>query len=480
MQIQKISSVNQSKNKQVSFKNRITEDIGASDPRGSLKILVQDNNGKDLFEYKGFVNDSTKGFESNDDFVKKMAKTVNVESLIRKDIEGFKNKIKNNHLTEEEHERVQAKLEDLQASLKILQGQSKEEKKITGLALLLPGTIQNHTALFMANLRKTDKTSLIDVNLDDIITEIKNNGEVELADNLKFMPSKDLAGTGLGVTAKLLNHPEYGDRVSKGFHAVIVQTGGGFGSVNVKVKTEDEIDIETDECSHDLYHDKKTNTEVRLGKLGASTSSVIENFAREMEISEEDAKALVQTGLAQIATQSSIKLNKEKDAAAIKVLLNTGLYETTNEKTETIIVKVKDNETDMRKFEDASKYAVAAYADALAAHAVTRITRGANLYILSGPLAMGLNATIEEKPHVYGSKNMRELILKKINKRVGNDVTCNILRRAHNFDVVCDKTLSVDNNTSGGSLLLDNNASTFTRRGEWLRVEIGDIKKNKD
>lgn len=475
MQVQKISYSNHPSKNNVSFKNKLTYDIGASDPRGSMKILVQDNQGKDLFEYKGYVNNTIKGFESNDDFTNKIAKAVDVESLLKKDIVSVGNQLKRNHLSAEEHEKLTEKLDDLKRKQNILKNQSKEDKKLTGFALLLPGTLQGHIALIMANLKKIDKTapgglsSLIKVDLDNIITKIRENGKVEIADNFKFMPVKDLSGTGLGIAAKIANSPEYGYRFTKGFYAVAVQTGGGFGAVDIKLKSDNEVDIETDECGHDLYHDDKTGKELRLGKLGASTGSVIENFATSLGITNPaDQKALTQTGMAQLATQKEIKLNNEKDEAAIKVLLDTGMYEIADKRSETTIVKVKDDS--IADFNKASRTAVRAYAYALALHAITKIDRGANLYVVSGPLAMGLNNTIKDDPEVYGADDMRDLIFKMIDSRVGNDVTCNIMREGHDFDIVCDKSMSVADNTSGGSLLLEDNANLFARRGEWLKV----------
>lgn len=475
MQLQKISSVSYQKKNDIVFKNKLTFDIGASDPRGSLKILVQDNDGEDLFEYKGFVNDTTKGFKDNDDFTNKIAKAVDIEGLLKKDMLVVKKQMQQANLSAAEVSKFENRLDDLQQKHNMLKGQSKEDKKLTGFALLLPGTLKGHVALIMANLKKIDKSapsgksSLLKVDLDNIISKIEENGDVELADKFKFMPVKDLSGTGLGITKKIINSPEYGHRFSKGFYAVAIQTGGGFGAVDIKVKADDEVDIETDECGHDLFHDDKTGKELRLGKLGASTGSVIENYARELGITKkEDIGALIQTGLAQLATQSEIKLNNIKDEAAINVLLATGKYEQVNHKPETTRIRIKDKCMD--DFNRASSTAIKDYAYALALHAITKINRGANLYVVSGPLAMGLNDTIMSNPEVYGADNMRDLIFKTIDRRVGDDVTCNVMREGHDFDIVCDKSMSVADNTSGGALLLEDNTNLFARRGEWLKV----------
>lgn len=495
MHLQKIASNTasnrQSKAKSLAFKSKYVFDIGASDPRGSLKILVQNNKGQDLFEYKGFVNDTTAGFKDNDDFVKKVAQAVDVETLIDKDHEAITTRIIQNNISAEEKEKLVEKLKELEINKKILQSRTPKEMKMRGLALLLPGTIQDHTALFMANLKKIDpsvpegKSSLTEVDLDKVISEIKAQGKVKISKrfNIKkdFVPCKDLAGTGIGVAKKIANHPIFKERFTKNFFGVAIQTGGGFGAVDIKLKQDSLVSIETDESGHDLYHDPKTGKEIRLGKAGASAPCVIENYATKMGITApDDIEALKKTGMAQLATDAEIKLNNTKDAAAIEVLkkteaynINAGLANTT--------LKVKDSHLPM--FKDATAYSIGAYADALARYAITKIDRGANLYVLSGPLAMGLNRSIKADPENFGgAKDMRELILKSISSHIKNDYTPNALKKAYNFDVICDPSLSVDNNTSGGSLLLSRKTRSkmdVSRRGEWLDVPIEVLKEKK-
>lgn len=497
MHLQKIASNttsnSQRKAKSVAFKKKMTFDIGASDRRGSLKLLVQNNKGQDLFEYKGFVNDTIAGFKDNDDFIKKIAQAVDVETLMDKDIEDINTRIFHNNISAEEKEKLEEKLKSLELNKKILQNLSPKEKKITGLALLLPGTIKEHTALFMANLKKIDPTaedglsSLRRVNLDNVISEIKNQGKVKLSNRFKlekdFVPCKDLAGTGIGVAKKIANHPEYGKRFDKGFFAVVIQTGGGFGAVDVKLKQDSLVSIETDESGHDLYYDPKTGKEIRLGKLGASSASVIENYAIRMGIEDpNDIEALKKTGMAQLATDKEIKLNNAKDAAAIEVLKNTGAYKVVNAGVVNTTLKVKNSH--LALFKEASAYSIGAYADTLARYAITKINRGANLYVLSGPLAMGLDKSIKADPKNFGTdvKDMRDLVLKSIHQYIKKDPTPVDLLADNNFDVVCDKSLSVDNNTSGGSLLLSKKVRKkmdVARRGEWMDIPISVLKAKK-
>lgn len=464
-------------NSSPAFKSRLTFDIGASDPRGTLKLLVQDNQGNDLFEYKGFVNDSTKGFKGNSDFLKKLAEKVDIEGTVTRDIKALEKRIKTNGLSEEEAQRAHQKLDELKAMLKILQARSTAERKLTGLALLLPGTLKGKTALFTANLRRTDGKSLTGVKLKKLIAEIKKQGKVELKKGFNtktnFVACKDIAGTGIGVAEKIARR--YRKRFSDGFYASIVQTGGGFGAASVKVKQE-YVAIETSECSHDLYFDPQTGGEKRLGKLGTSTSSVIENFAKELGITApDDIKALVETGNAKMATSKQLKFDNVKDAKAIEILLGTQAYGIHSKNNSTITLAIEDSHMNM--FNAGSKRAIQAYADSLARHAITAINRGANLYVLSGPLAMGLNDRVKQAPELFGASDMRGLILKAIDERVGKDNTCNGLRKANRFDVVCDRALSSENNTRGGSLLLSKRAHSLEMsRGEWIGIPLKALK----
>ncbi len=481
MQIQTVSSKINKDNKPLSFKSRLTFDIGASDPRGSLKVLVQDNKGKDMFEYNGFVNDSVKGFENNDDFIRKIAQAIDVEGLIDNDIKVIKTQLADNSLSDDLKENLNNKLDKLQSNKKMLQNRSSAEKKLTGFALLLPGTLQGKMALFLPNLKRKDESDptklvrLTEINLNKVLNEVESQGKVKVAKDVKFIPVKDLAGTGLGVAQKIISHPEYSKRFSRGFFAAIVQTGGGFGAVDVKLMQNSKVNIETNECGHDIYFNILNGKKQRLGKMGASTKDIIRNFSEKMGIIDTDnVKALISTGLGQLATNTQIRLNNLKDSEAIKVLLSTGCYDIVNKDSQSVLLKVNSNS--IEKFMNASKYALHSYVNAIAVYAITRINRGANLFVISGPLAMGLNETISQNPKDYEAKNLRELIYKYIDINDDLDETRINLAKYNKFDIVCDKAVSVANNTSGGALLLAEKIKAFSRRGEWMSVPIKILK----
>lgn len=475
MRLQRVSSNDAAyKKSNTAFKSKYIFDIGGSDPRSSLKILVQDNSGKDLFEYKGFVNDSTKGYAGNDDFIKKVANAVDVETLIDKDIVSIKAQIEANHLSEKESNSLVEKLKELSKNKAILQARSASERELTGFALLLPGTMQGQNAMFMPNIRDLQGNSLEDVKLTNIIKIVRKNGRVPISDtfNLKhdFIPCKDLAGTGVAMAKQISSHPTLKQRFTKGLFATVVLTGGGFGEADIKVLNNSEVLIETGEAGHNLFYDRQTNSPKRLGAKGASTGSVIENFVSKLDITNKnDIKALKDTGLAQLATQDKIKFDTVKDKAAIEVLEKTGFYEVIEHPSGKTTLKIKD--AHLERYKQASAYAVQSYADTLALHAITKINTGSNLYVVTGPLGMGLDSTIKSDPINYGAKNMRELIFKYIDDYVGHDFTCNKMTKGHKFDIVCDASLSVSNNTSGGALLLSKHKpETFARRGEWIII----------
>jgi|GEM_PF-5494788 len=437
---------NENKNN-ISFKHRLILDIGASDPRGSVKILAQTDDGQDLFEQRGsFLNDTVDGFSSSDNFIDQLSKVI--ISASKRAVNTIKEKGLNN-----------------------------EEKKLNGLALFLPGPIMDDEAIIIANLKTTDGKSLTNVDLSKLENKLKENDKsIEVADNLKFIPTKDLGGTGIGIAQILANHPKYKDEFKEGFYAVGVMTGGGFGSVNIQVLDKKYMQIQTSESSHNLAMDTKKNTFTRLGKLGASTKGILENYARAMDIKDETSiNALIKTGNARIATENRIELDNKKDEDAINVLKGSKYYNVTNQDKTTTTLQI--NKYGMETFRTARKEAIAEYIDTVAQHAITKINEGANLLVLTGPLALGLNKTVASNPEDFGRNTLRELIFDRIDYYIKDDLTCQQLRKAHNFDLVCDDSVKLADNTAGGAALLDDKTRIITRRGEWIIIPIDALKE---
>lgn len=432
----------------LAFKHRLIVDVGASDPRGSIKILAQTDDGKDIFTRTGYVNDKTNGFTSEKSFIEKITQIV---------LDSSK-----------------------EAAEKAKQmGIGKEEEKLTGLTLFLPGPIIEDEAIIMANLRKKDGNSLTNVDLSQIEANLKNNtAGVKIDNDFKFIPTKDLGGTGIGIAKLLANHPVYADKLKEGSYIVGVMTGGGFGSVNMKVLDNRYMLIETSESSHNLAIDQDEKKITRLGKLGATAKGMIENYSSGLGLSTEEANELLKTGKAQLATEKSIELDNTKDKKAIDILINSGYYRTKNQNDETTVLEIDSSDAgNVRKFKEARKQAIDEYADAVAQHAISKINEGANILVLTGPLALGLNKTIRENPKEFGQNSLKGLIIQKIDNYIGSDLTCQKLRDAHKFDIVCSDDIKLANNTTGGNILLDDKTRIIQRRGEWIILPISELKE---
>lgn len=445
----------------ISFTSKIAIDIGASNSRGTAKISAALENGDQVNLNKGsdtspvkktFLINRRGGFESEKEFTDAVASQV-INTC--KEI----NKVKKEPLTSAE--------------------------------IFVPGPVMFKHILLIANLRKKDGNSLNNINIKEIekkIIEKAKQEKVDIDKKFKLKVVKDLTGTGVAIAEKLATHPKYKDKFCQGkMYAVAVMTGGGFGSVNIKSKTSSdknlktEVEIEASESSHDLVPDINTDngqvTIKRLGKVGATVPCVIENFAKTLGIQDQaDLKTIAGTGCAKMATEERFKLNNKIDQKAIDALVKTGLYRE---------VEVQGNETVLEvtnsqgKFKEARKKAIDKYADTVALHAITKINEAANLIILTGPLANGINNAIVKNSSDFEANSLSKLVMKKIDKYVGDDNTCNILRKKLNFEIICDDYFKIDDNTAGAPALRHpkTTISGNDDRADWVTVPISALKK---
>ena len=76
----------------VSFQHKILIDIGASNPKGTLKISAVTDSGKQILKQKGnlYLNNTVKGFVDGNDFIAKLAKVIKrtYERVLLKDKSG--------------------------------------------------------------------------------------------------------------------------------------------------------------------------------------------------------------------------------------------------------------------------------------------------------------------------------------------------------------------------------------------------------
>jgi len=447
----------------VSFGHKMIIDIGASDPRGTVKLLSTTDNDSVLFNNNGFL--SNKNFESEKDFIDTVSKYI---------VNACK--------------QAEAKVEELKKAGN--PNVSDKDQELSNLAILVPGPVVNNKIALIANIKTSNGQSMQDVETMKIFNALINQAQKEhinISRDINYVVAKDLLGTGISLASILAKHPQYKDKIKQGdFFAVGIMTGGGFGSVNIKAKDQKTVEIEASENSHNLAvplsidNSHKPDGEiVRIGKLGATAKGMLENYAKTLGItSNDDINAIVNTGNARMATlinkdgKNSISLNKNLHNHAIKLLLDTGVYKVKEEKDNNITLELKNDTNSLEKHKKARLTAIQKYVDAIAWHTICKITEGANLLILTGPLANGINKTIMDLTE--NKMQLKDAIFNKINSLVGDDNTINKLRKEYDFDIVCGGEFMIENNTTCAKTLLDKSSvlAGSGKRADWISLPI--------
>ena len=220
MQVSKIQSG-------LTFQHKILIDIGASNPKGTLKISAITDSGKQILRERknSYLNDTVDGFVDSKDFIEKIA-----------------------HVIKRTYNRVL--LKDQSGVFPL----SAEDKLLSGVTVFVPGTTntmngRNNGIAFIPNLRDKNNSSLTNISFAEYEkslielpaeeTGIKVNKEV-----FNMIVTKDLGGAGVAL-AKMLAKK---NMLHEGDYIMGVMTGGGFGSVDIKVKP-NAIEFETSESS---------------------------------------------------------------------------------------------------------------------------------------------------------------------------------------------------------------------------------------
>lgn len=491
MRLQQVSPVISShKRNQIAFKSDLVSvDLGASNPKGNARVNYMDKKGKTLFSYKSALNYSADRFKDNDDFVTKLAELIDPETTMTRELTNKNKQLLDASLPAKTQKKLESEIAELKNNLDIYSQRTPEEKKLRGIELDLPGTMQGKRALIIPNLKDANNHSLENIPLDQMLAKLKQLGKIKVERQFSlernFMPIKDLGKTAAIAASKVINDPKLGARFDKGCCMSVVHCGGGWGAATVDALEDDLLMIRTSESGHDIYYDYKTKKPIRLGAMGASVPSVIENYAKKLGVTNADEiKALQATGFAHMATQKQLDLSTEGHKNAIDILLKTGAYKIENKGPEITTLKVKD----LDKFNKASRTAIKAFADTVAQFGISRINRGFNILLVSGPLAMGLDTKLKEEPIKVKSKdasgkqivvtahNMQEAIWARINKYTATDNTVKLYIKEKNFEIVCDKALSVVDNNEGGAFFLSGETKTLAKRGEIIVVPKGVLK----
>ena len=426
-------------------------DIGASNPRGSLKVSAKTDDGQDIFTKSGgFVNDTAEGFDSSQDFVNKVGKIIS-----------------------ETYNQVQAMAKDN----KLKPG----EEKLSGVGIFVPGTVVGDNIAFIPNLKDKNGESLHDVDFKPYKDELQNAPAEQTGidvnkDMFKFRVTKDLGGAGLGI-AKIMAKQ---DNLHEGDYVMGIMTGGGFGSVDIKVK-HGNVEVETSESSSYLTHDFINGNMEKLGRLGVSVKSHISRFMDTIGMSEM-TPVVLKAGDARLVTNNEIHVHNNNKALIDELLVDPRFKIKSKDDKDTIIELDESNPKFAQKMKASRTEAVNNYADSVSLIAVNKINDCMDKIVLVGPFAHGVNQHIKDHQDLYGAKDLPDLIEQKIDKRI-KDVdlpSTRGLKNLYSLKIVCDDSINFPNNTFAGDLLLNDKLNFVNdgKRGNWMDVPLQTLKES--
>lgn len=478
-----------------SFGHRIMLDIGASNPKGTLKITVQNDEGKDLFRKSGYVNDTIDGFDGPEGFIEKIEniiKSVHQETIDRSKAGEF-----------------------------TLEG---KDKQLSGVAVFVPGTTYTKgkidTIAFMPNLRDKQHESLTNVNFEDYEKKLKLcskeiSGVDVNHDDFELIVTKDLGGCGLAIS-KLLAEK---NQLHEGDYIMGIMTGGGFGSVDIKVD-DGKVRVETSESSNYLTgnisaypkiidvmykiaeepdswkkseyikHLSENNYEElnklipvanKLGRQGVSVKSHISKFLQCLG-REDLAPILVAAGDARIVEDNIMYVENHDEGLLKEIKEHPEFVQLESNKPGKSVFKLSEKLLGEENLKRARMEAVNDYADAISLIVMNKINDCLNKVILVGPFAHGIDRHIRENAEDYGAANLPELIRQKINKNI--DVidlpTTRRLSKIYDINIICDPDINFKDNTFAGDVLLDENLKFTPNRGSWFSIPVKELENHCD
>ena len=459
------------------FGHKIIIDIGASNPKGTMKVLAQTDDGQDIYKKSGYVNTTVDGFTDNDAFIKRIA-----------------------HHVKQAHKKVR----DLDN--KGIINLSANDRKLSGVAIFVPGTTmvkgKKDTIAFMPNLKDKNGNSLVDIDFSEYEKRLKTLPKEETGvhvnkSKFEFMATKDLGGAGLSIAKILSSRGE----LNEGDYIMGIMTGGGFGSVDIKVK-EDKVEIETSESSSYLTASPNGGKLEKLGRLGVSVKSHINHYCNDLglpELAEGSTlrKALLNAGDARIVADNEIHLKNQTDGDLIETFLASPLFRIKEaDKKSTIIEMVDDDPQFAAQMKKSRISSIKDYAEAISLISVNKINDCLNKIVLVGPFAQGLNRYVKEHPEEFaipkgkeidksGKKHqingIDDLIEYEVSKRIDEvDLpSSRWLSDLYNFEVICDKDINFSNNTFAGDVLLNPKLKFTKNRGSWFSIPLSELPQPK-
>lgn len=493
MRISKVDGSN------VNFKHKIIMDIGASNPKGTLKITAISDAGKVILRENtpnSFLNNTVKGFNGAKDFVSKLNKVI-----------------------KRTYDRVLLKDKSGEFPL------SNTDKLLSGVAIFVPGTTyalghNAHEIAFMPNLKDKEGNSLTNIRFDDykkVLTASQSSqSPVNINEKMfNFVVTKDLGGAGVAL-ARLMAKKKM---LKEGDYIMGVMTGGGFGSVDIKVK-QNNVEFETSESSsyiagnygiyskfaeivdniikkdspeeamaalkaleNNSYRELRHNTQIlgKLGRQGVNVKSHIETFCR--EIGRPDLTELLQAiGDARIVEMNRLCVS-EKDTEILEKLrsMKDDFIEIESTTDGKVAFELNEAKFGKEKLRWGRRASISAYANAVSLISINKINDCVNKVVLLGPFAHGVNQYVKTHSEDFkGAKDLPELIMHKIRKNTDkNHIDLPSTRRLmdlYNFEVICDSELNFPDNTAAGDLFLNPKFKFVENRGSWFSIPMSVLK----
>ncbi len=479
------------------FQHKIFLDIGASNPKGTLKITAVTDYGKQILKESGpnsYVNNTVKGFENAKDFVDKVAKII-----------------------KRTYNRVLLKNKSGECPLSV------EDQLLSGVAVFVPGTTyaakgKHNTIAFMPNLRTKEGVALTNVDFTEYENQLRklSKEETGIAINPKtfdLVVTKDLGGTGAALAQMMAKK----NMLKTGDYVMGVMTGGGFGSVDLKVKGKD-VEMETSESSSYIagnymaYDDfakivdetvnspdpqsrlmdiKQNNNKMlkeniqvlgKLGRQGVNVKSHIGAFCT--EIGRPDLFKLLQAvGDARIVEMNRMCVS-ERDTELIQKIraLKDEFIEIESTSDGKIAFEMNEEFFGKEKLKQARTTAVNDYANSISLISINKINDCINKVVLLGPFAHGVNQYVKMHSEDFGgAKDLPELIIQKIKTNIDEKhvdlPSTEKLMKMYNFEVICDKDLNISDNTAAGEIFLKPDFKFVPNRGSWMSIPLKTLKK---
>ena len=485
--------VNNIKN-DIAFGHKILIDIGASNPKGTLKISAVTESGKQILKESGYLNDTVKGFVDSNDFINKIGKVIKrtCDRVLLKDKSG-------------------------------VFPLTPEEKFLSGVAIFVPGTTmamkgRNNGIAFMPNLRDRNDKSLTDVSFADYESMLINSSKEETGidvntEDFNIVVTKDLGSAGVAL-AKLMMKK---NMLKEGDYIMGVMTGGGFGSVDIKVKANN-IEFETSESSsyiagnYAMYNkvanivrttldsdnpvqkleeltennNKKLKEDIpvlgKLGRQGVNVKSHIGSFCT--EIGRKDLFRLLQAvGDARIVEMNRMCVSIKDTELLEKIRsLKDEFIEIESTSDGKVAFEMNEDFFGAEKLKNARTVAVNDYANSISLISINKISDCINKVVLLGPFAHGVNQYVKMHSEDFeGAKDLPELIIQKIKTNIDEKhadlPSVEKLMELYNFEIICDKDLNFPDNTVAGDMFLNPKFKFTNNRGSWFSIPKNILKK---